>query len=475
MCFSAEADLVIGAAITVVGVDAVRHAKRPTQWPLAALPLVFGAHQITETVVWWGLDGRLDDTVARVAAWAYLVVAFLFPVLVPIAAARIEVEAIRRRIMWGLTALGAGVSAALLVGLAIGGPSFRAEDWHVAYSIDVPGGVALTVLYVVATCGAFLASSDRRIALVGALNLAAVALLAWLLASGFISLWCAWAAILSLLITAYLRSEAIEPHPLRTTILIGLATVMVVIVAVIVIRWVTGTARPVDVDQAARPTGSTLPAEQAVLRPAQGVYRYQGSGTDSLDKPPRSQAQGPEMPASVTHRSDGCWTFRIDYSTNHWQTWDYCPRDGGMVEAGGTSFQRWDFGAFANETTATFTCSDSVTIRADQRPGDEWTQRCTGTATGTEGTTVSEGPYRFIGPDTLTIGAEQEPALRYHRERTTSGNQTGTERSDVWFSARTGLPLRNERHLEAHTETVIGAVGYTEDGSFELVSLDPVR
>ena len=98
-----------------------------------------------------------------------------------------------------------------------------------------------------------------------------------------------------------------------------------------------------------------------------------------------------------------------------------------------------------------------------------------GTATGTEGTTVSEGPYRFIGPDTLTIGAEQEPALRYHRERTTSGNQTGTERSDVWFSARTGLPLRNERHLEAHTETVIGAVGYTEDGSFELVSLDPVR
>ena len=124
---------------------------------------------------------------------------------------------------------------------------------------------------------------------------------------------------------------------------------------------------------------------------------------------------------------------------------------------------------------ATFTCSDAVTIRADARPGDEWTQRCTGTATGTDGTTVSEGPYRFVGRETMTVDGRQEPALRYRRDRSTSGNQTGSENSDVWFSERTGLPLRNERQLEARTDTVIGEVLYTEEGTFELVSPEPGR
>ena len=178
------------------------------------------------------------------------------------------------------------------------------------------------------------------------------------------------------------------------------------------------------------------------------------------------------MPATVTHEGGGCWTFRIDYSTNHWQSWRYCPHDGGLDEVGGQGYQRWDFGAFASETTSTFEC-DSPTIEAHQEPGDEWAQRCTGTSTGVEGTTITEGPYRFVGTETLTIGGERVRALRYHRERTTSGNQEGSESSDVWFSAETGMPLRNVRKLEAVSGSVIGPVRYTEEGRFELTSLDP--
>lgn len=248
--------------------------------------------------------------------------------------------------------------------------------------------------------------------------------------------------------------------------------VLAIAAAVIAVRWVQGRAEPVDPNDVATPTGSTLPSEVAVLRPPQGVYLYEGSGTDRIDKPPRDQAQGPTMPATVTHESGGCWTFRIDYSTNHWQTWRYCPRDGGMDEAGGQTFQRWDFGAFANETTSTFEC-DAPTIRADQEPGDEWTQSCTGSSTGVEGTTTSEGPYRFIGTDTLTVDGEEVRAFHYRRKRTNSGNQTGSEVSEVWFSAETGMPLRNERELEAVSDTVIGEVRYTEEGEFELTSLVP--
>lgn len=238
-------------------------------------------------------------------------------------------------------------------------------------------------------------------------------------------------------------------------------------------RVARGSARQVDVADVTRPTASTLPVQRTVLRPPQGVYLYRGEGNDQLDVPPRTQAQGPEMPATVTHRADGCWTFRIDYSTNHWQTWDYCPHDGGLDEAGGSTYQRWDFGVFANESTSTFTCDDAPVIKAEQRPGDVWQQSCTGSTSGTEGTTTTAGPYRYVGEETLRIGDRSVRAYRYHRERTTSGNQSGGESSDVWFAAETGLPLRNERHLEARTATVIGEVHYTETGEFQLTDLTP--
>ncbi len=252
----------------------------------------------------------------------------------------------------------------------------------------------------------------------------------------------------------------------------GVAALVVVLAVVVSVRWVQGRAEPVDPDDVANPTGSTRPAQPAVLRPPQGVYVYEGSGTDRIDPPPNQQAQGPTMPAAVTHEADGCWTFRIDYSTNHWQSWRYCPTDGGLDEVGGQSFQRWDFGAFANETTSTFEC-DAPTIRADQQPGDEWTQSCTGSSTGVDGTTLSEGPVRFVGTETLDIGGEPVPAHRYRRERTTSGNQEGGESIEVWFSAETGMPLRNVRQLEAVSDTVIGEVRYNEDAEFELTSLAP--
>ncbi len=57
MCFSADADLAAGVVVTVIGVDAIRRARTPKELPLAALPLLFGIHQLVEAFVWWGLAG----------------------------------------------------------------------------------------------------------------------------------------------------------------------------------------------------------------------------------------------------------------------------------------------------------------------------------------------------------------------------------------------------------------------------------
>jgi hypothetical protein len=63
-------------------------------------------------------------------------------------------------------------------------------------------------LYVIATCGALLASSARDLAALGIANLMAVPLLVWLTVGGFVSLWCFWAAIVSVVIALHLRRTA---------------------------------------------------------------------------------------------------------------------------------------------------------------------------------------------------------------------------------------------------------------------------
>lgn len=255
---------------------------------------------------------------------------------------------------------------------------------------------------------------------------------------------------------------------------------------VAVIWWGGSSGREVTVDEAQRrldpPSGSsdssdspTTSSPEAVLVPPQGVYLFRGGGTDTLSTPPKEQVEGPDMPATVQHGENGCWTFRIDYHSNHWQSWEYCSRSGRLEETGGSTFQRWDFGVFVVDTTSTFTCDDAVTIRPDAEPGDDWTQTCRGKGDESTGglETVSTGPYRFVGRETLTIGGRDVEALHHRRERTMSGGQRGTEVSNVWFAADDGMPLRNERVIEARTDTVIGETTYREDADFELTDLSP--
>jgi hypothetical protein len=211
-----------------------------------------------------------------------------------------------------------------------------------------------------------------------------------------------------------------------------------------------------------------------VLRPAAGVYRYRGEGTERLDKPPTSQTQGPEIPGTLTHLEGGCWRLRVDYNTNHWQSWDYCQTDGGLVEVAGEFFQRLDLVVATVDTTSGYTCDPPVdAIRDTQQAGDEWPHECRGSSSGTEGEVVSSGPYTFVGPEVLEIGGTEVEALHYVRSRTLTGGQDGTEEVEIWFDAATGLPLRNERDITVRSGSVVGSVTYEEEGSFELESLTP--
>lgn len=215
MCFSPEADLVGAVAVGVVGVDTLRQVRERHELPLAAVPLLFAGHFLVETFVWWGLEGQVPWSVGRAATWLYLFIALVIvPPVIPLAVALVEPDAGRRRMMIGLTAIGGAVALVMLIALVQGPFSARVESHCIAYDPHLPNGIELTVLYVIATCGVLLLSSSRRIAAFGVANLIVVVLLAWLMTHALVSLWCAWAAITSVVIDLHLRDR--HRHRSRT-------------------------------------------------------------------------------------------------------------------------------------------------------------------------------------------------------------------------------------------------------------------
>ena len=216
VCFSPQADLVGGAIVSGFGVDAVRHLRsRRNFLPLASVPLILGAHQMIESLVWWGLEGDVSHGVERSALWAYLVIAFvLLPVFIPFAIMCIEPTRQRRVAMLPFAAIGVGVAGVLLAALIRGPFSVGIRPHHLDYFISQRHGLIIVGLYVVAICGALLCSSDRHVLVFGLLNVVAIAVIAWLISDGFASVWCGWAAVSSGAIAAHMRfAKPYRAHP----------------------------------------------------------------------------------------------------------------------------------------------------------------------------------------------------------------------------------------------------------------------
>lgn len=205
MCFSLQADLVAGAAVTAVGVAALASRPQRRDLPLAALPLVLGAHLLVEATIWAGLQGgRWAEHVAG-ATVLYLVVAFVVvPALVPVAVVASEPDGERRRLL-PFAILGVGAAGALAMTLASGPVTSRISGHHIGYVLPQEPAAAVVVAYVVGTCGPAVLSRRPELRLFGWANLVVVLALGALQETALISLWCAWAAITSVFVLQHVR------------------------------------------------------------------------------------------------------------------------------------------------------------------------------------------------------------------------------------------------------------------------------
>jgi hypothetical protein len=204
MCFSAAANFVGSGVLGAVGVVTLTKVKHRRELLFAALPTLFAIHQFIEGFVWLGLDGILSPTVTHAMGAAFMLYAQgLLPFLLPLSVLLFEPKGKNRRRMLPFLALGIGTALYILWALTAYPLEIYVRGNSIVYINQATNNTAVAVLYVIATCGSLFFSHVRAMVIFGAANLAILLVVMAFRRYAFTSLWCAYAAIASVIILAY--------------------------------------------------------------------------------------------------------------------------------------------------------------------------------------------------------------------------------------------------------------------------------
>ena len=215
MCFSAEASFGLSVALLSGGVYCVKNAlsKNRLLLPVAIIPILFAVQQFSEGWVWIGLRWE-NAALVRMFALVFLAFAIVFwPFWVPFCA--FVTGKRKEKIIFGfLSVLG------LVIGLGVYVPLFISVDSPVtdvinhAIHYNVSGSTTFQfvpvllweAMYIAIIASPLFASNSRKILYLGiaiVLSAAVSYLIFWF---AFTSVWCFFAALLSLYLCIVFRN-----------------------------------------------------------------------------------------------------------------------------------------------------------------------------------------------------------------------------------------------------------------------------
>ena len=213
MCFSATANFVGSGVLGAGGVATLTKVKHRRELLFAALPVLFAIHQFIEGFVWLGLDGILSPAVAHDMGAAFMLYAQgLLPLLLPLSVFLFEPNAKSRGRMLPFVVLGGATTLYILWALTAYPLQLHVRGNSIVYINQATNNTAVALLYVIATCGSLFFSKIKMMVIFGAANLSILLLVLAVKRYAFTSLWCAYAAVASMIILAYFwRSHRERP------------------------------------------------------------------------------------------------------------------------------------------------------------------------------------------------------------------------------------------------------------------------
>ena len=217
MCFSATASFVAGASLVAVGVATIRKTERRSELPFAMIPLLFGMQQVVEGVLW--LTFRYDAPELRqTMTYGYSVFSHvLWPIYIPFALGFLESTPWRKRALLAFQAAGLLVGVYLLFFIITRPVVAEIDGMHIVrHMVYVSPHFFLApvmVLYLAATCVSCFVSSHPFVRLFGVLALISFIAAYLVYAKALVSVWCFFAAVLSLIIYLHLRYRDLGGFP----------------------------------------------------------------------------------------------------------------------------------------------------------------------------------------------------------------------------------------------------------------------
>nr|WP_298373387.1 DUF6629 family protein [uncultured Halomonas sp.] len=210
MCFSANASFASSAIIAVVGMATLARTQHRSEWLFASLPLLFAWHQFNEGMVWLGLTG--DVPIGSLQGWGFAYMLYaqgLLPLLIPLSVWLLEPGRHRQRLIVPFLLIGGGLTLYQLWALLNYGTDIYVREHSVVYHNPATRHRLIAVLYIIATCGALFFSGYRYIVGFGVANLLGLLVVIYFKQYAFTSVWCTYAAIVSVLIYGHfhLRSN----------------------------------------------------------------------------------------------------------------------------------------------------------------------------------------------------------------------------------------------------------------------------
>lgn len=214
MCFSTEASFTAAIVLGGMGYATSKSIPSKQYYFLAIIPLLFALQQLNEGFIWYNFAYHaLPKSWLQLAVHIYLVLAFLiWPIWIPMALFATEMISWRRLIIGIDLIAGIGLSCLNFSYALKQDAAVQIINHSIQYLGHVPDQTLLYPCIVLLPC--FL-SSLKNISIFGLLVAAGYILADYFYQTTFVSVWCFFSAIVSLLLYKILRDNQTQTDPAK--------------------------------------------------------------------------------------------------------------------------------------------------------------------------------------------------------------------------------------------------------------------
>ena len=226
MCISATVSYSAAVVLVTTGLYAVQQARRlqAPYWMWALIPVLFGLQQAFEGRVWQELEAGNVSAVVPFALGFHFFSHFLWLWWLPLCSYLVEsvqtskIEKLRKRVIGGCAIFGA-FAGTLVYAVMILHPEWMTvavREHTIVYNFSAPYRSSINIpvtpvmLYGLTILVPLLFSSHRLIRIFGGLVALSMALASAAYNNSFVSVWCFFAAVLSLYLVYMIRHRAAE-------------------------------------------------------------------------------------------------------------------------------------------------------------------------------------------------------------------------------------------------------------------------